>query len=303
MEIEIIKWFQSNENAFLDTTFNILTQFGEDIFFVCMFLLLFWCVSYTSSFKFALFYMVSVVINSLLKLIVKRPRPWHADASITNKLHATGYSFPSGHSQSIAAISTFFTYNVYTKTKSNWMKISAIVISFVLCVLVAISRMYLGQHYLTDVICGLVIGVVLMLLLCLFEKVLIKLCSRIKLDYFLISISALILLFVGSVYIFNLELGSLSIKLFKYAGLLVGATIGYYFIKNEPNIVTSFNQRVFKLVLGLMVTFSLYFALKALLPQTSSIVFVTTLICSFVATFIYPICYNAIYNKIYKKDN
>ena len=42
MEIEIVKWFQSFSNSFLDVLNCGLTRFGEDIFFMCIFMMLYW---------------------------------------------------------------------------------------------------------------------------------------------------------------------------------------------------------------------------------------------------------------------
>ena len=82
--------------------------------------MLYWCFSYGAAFKFALYYVISVACNALLKMFIKRPRPWMASGDVINKLPASGFSFPSGHSQSIASITTFLTYNIYkTKTKNG----------------------------------------------------------------------------------------------------------------------------------------------------------------------------------------
>lgn len=304
MEIEIVKWFQSFSNNFLDVLNCGLTRFGEDIFFICVFMLLYWCVSYQTAFKFSLFYVCSVAVNTVIKTFVKRPRPWMASSEVANKLPASGFSFPSGHSQSVSSITTFLTYNVYKSKASNGVKISAVVVSVVLCIIVALSRLYLGQHYLTDVITGLCLGTLVMLALLIISSKFGDKFSKIKPEYVLITVSVilLILITVTSYVDMSLSVGTLE-KLHKYAGLSAGGTIGFVICNNRvPNIATSLNQRIIKLVIGYVIIFGMYFLLK-LIPQTNLVVFLTMLVLSFIATCVYPIVYNLIYNKIYFKEN
>ncbi len=303
MEIEIVKWFQSFSNSFLDVLNCGLTRFGEDIFFMCIFMMLYWCFSYGTAFKFALYYVISVACNALLKMFIKRPRPWMASGDVINKLPASGFSFPSGHSQSIASITTFLTYNIYkTKTK-NGIKISAVVISILMCFIVGVSRLYLGQHYLTDVLTGLILGFVVMMALILIGNKFSDKLKKIKPEYVLITISLIMLglITLTSCVDFGLSVTKLE-KLYKYAGLACGGTIGFIICNNKvPNIVTTFNQRVIKLIIGYVIVFGLYLLLK-LIPQTNLVVFLIMLVLSFIATAVYPMVYNAIYNKVKKES-
>ena len=60
-----------------------------------------------------------------------------ASSAINNKLPATGLSFPSGHSQSISAISTFVVTDVFASNKSGKkIKIASVVVATVLCLVV-----------------------------------------------------------------------------------------------------------------------------------------------------------------------
>ena len=301
MEIEIVKWFQSFSNNFLDGLNSVLTRFGEDLFFVCIFLLLYWCVSYNHAFKFTLFYCASVAVNSVIKTIVKRPRPWMASNLIENKLPASGFSFPSGHSQSISSICTYLTFNVYKSKQTNAIKLTSVIASVVLCIIVALTRLYLGQHYLTDVLTGLIIGTIVMLTLLILNEKFGEKFKRIKPEYVLATVS-LIMLIAITVLSFNslgLSYGTLS-KIYKYTGLACGGTIGFIICNNRvENIATSFNQRVIKLIIGYVVVFGLYFLLR-LIPSSFVSSFCIMLVLSFIATCVYPITYNYVYLKIKK---
>ena len=92
-----------------------------------------------------------------MKLLFRIPRPWVLDSDFTivesARAQATGYSFPSGHSQN--AIGTFGGIARFTRRK--WVRVAAIVVA----VLVPLSRMYLGVHTPLDVGVAAVIAVAL----------------------------------------------------------------------------------------------------------------------------------------------
>lgn len=306
MEIEIVKWVQSFSSEALDVVNSLITRFGESIFFVCIFLFVYWCVSYEKAFKLALFYIISVGINNLIKVLVKRPRPWVASADVSNKLQASGFSFPSGHSQSVSAISTFVCYDVCSnKNIKKGGKISAILIAIILCVSVALSRLYLGQHYVTDVLTGLVLGTLIMWGLCvLFDTIEAKYNKKINANKVLIAVSAIMFVVVTFVGFFNFNLRVSTIyKIFKYAGLIIGATVGYVLCTSAIKEIALTNwQKVVKLFCGFITTFGVYFLLS-LLPKTNAVAFMIMLFTSFVATFVYPYLFDVVFNKIKKAGN
>ena len=138
-----------------------ITYFGDEIAFLVTALILFWCVD-----KFLGYYILSVgftgvLANQFLKLIFRIPRPWILDQNFTileqARAQATGYSFPSGHTQS--AVGTFGGIAYATKRKA--LRIVCVVFA----ILVAFSRMYLGVHTPKDVLVSLGIAVALLLVM------------------------------------------------------------------------------------------------------------------------------------------
>jgi len=131
-----------------------ITTLGEETAFLVIALVLFWCVD-----KYVGYYTLSVgfvgtIANQFLKLLFRIPRPWVLDGNFTileqAREAATGYSFPSGHTQS--AVGTFG--SIAYATKEKWLRNLCIAIAF----LVAFSRMYLGVHTPLDVVVSVAIA-------------------------------------------------------------------------------------------------------------------------------------------------
>ena len=139
----------------------LITQFGEETAFLVVALIVFWCVDKTKGYYILSVGFLGTVANQFMKLLFRIPRPWVLDENFTileqAREAATGYSFPSGHTQS--AVGTFGAL-AYT-TKNRLLKIGAICIA----VLVPFSRMYIGVHTPMDVLVAVIIAVVLILIL------------------------------------------------------------------------------------------------------------------------------------------
>lgn len=122
----------------------------------------YWCIDKRAG-QFVVFSLaISGLINQLVKNIVCCYRPWIRNASIHPHAdaigEATGYSFPSGHTQTAAAIVGSLGY--YFRKSHKW----AFILSWVLVALVAFSRNYLGVHTPQDVLVALVEGALVILL-------------------------------------------------------------------------------------------------------------------------------------------
>ena len=140
----------------LDEFMLLITRFGEETAFLVAALIIFWCVD-----KYKGYYILSVgfigtIANQFMKLIFRIPRPFVLDKGIALEPAieaATGYSFPSGHTQS--AVGTFG--GIAYTAKNRWVKLAAIVIA----VLVPFSRMYVGVHTPLDVGAAAIMAVLL----------------------------------------------------------------------------------------------------------------------------------------------
>ena len=145
----------------LDAFMGIITYLGHDMVFLLTAFAFFWCVNKRQGYYTMAVGISGLTIGQVLKIMCQIPRPWVIDPNFTPvesaKPAATGYSFPSGHTQD--AVSIFGTFAMWKKKKSVW------VVCIVIIALVALSRMYLGVHYPLDVIAALVCGAVLCLVM------------------------------------------------------------------------------------------------------------------------------------------
>lgn len=100
------------------------------------------------------------LINQILKLIIQRERPVGYRI-----IEMSGYSFPSGHAMVSMAFYGLLIYIIYHLVKNKKIRTSLIVLNIIIIILIGISRIYLGVHYLSDIITGYSISIIYLLLL------------------------------------------------------------------------------------------------------------------------------------------
>lgn len=178
MEIEIIKFLQGAKSSFFDVFFGTFTYLGGFLGFVILFFVLFY-YSKKYSIVFGCSYAIIMLINTLLKIIINRARPYEIDNEIISVITASGRSFPSGHMASATVIAIFALYYVYRKIKNKNIKILSTCVGLIFLMFVAISRMYLGQHFLSDIVAGFCLGVFLSItILMLCNKIYKNICKQ-----------------------------------------------------------------------------------------------------------------------------
>ena len=158
--MEFLKTLEQLRTPFFDQLFLLITKMGEELFFTVVILIVIWCIDKKTGYRMFFIFLLGSFVNQMLKLIFKVPRPWtyeNAAKPVEGSVEAaTGYSFPSGHTQQ--GIGLFGSVAMFLK--KTWVYI----VMVILTLLVAFSRMYLGVHTPADVFTSLVIGVVLLLL-------------------------------------------------------------------------------------------------------------------------------------------
>ena len=154
-------FLESIRNPVLDAIFSTITHLGEETFFLVIAIFFFWCVNKREGYFILITGLVGTVVNQFAKLFFRIPRPWVLDENFeiieSAREEATGYSFPSGHTQNVAG-----TFGAIGAFKKGGVR-KAICISII--ILVAFSRMYLGVHTPLDVVVSLLVAFGLVVLL------------------------------------------------------------------------------------------------------------------------------------------
>lgn len=145
--MEFLYLLESIRTPFLDSFMSFITHGGSELVFMLTALILFWCVDKKLGYYVLTVGFFGTAINQVCKLAFRVPRPWILDPEFTivesARADATGYSFPSGHTQT--SVGTFSCLIIRLKNKV----LRGICLFLIL--LVPFSRMYLGVHTPLDV--------------------------------------------------------------------------------------------------------------------------------------------------------
>ena len=151
---DIILGLQIIHNPALDIFFNIVTLLGGEVSYFLLLPFLYWCVDKNLAQRLAYLLLFSVYSNAALKNLFRHPRPFRYDPRVQNlsvePAEVLRYGLPSGHSQMAVAVWGYLA----TQVHRQWVRVLAVA----LMILVPFSRIYLGVHFPTDVLAGLIIG-------------------------------------------------------------------------------------------------------------------------------------------------
>lgn len=273
--MEILYFLARLHNPVTDFLFSLITHIGDETVFLVVAIMFFWCINKRQGYYVLMTGLLGTLVNQFLKILCRIPRPWVRDPAFKEKVvpsafeRATGYSFPSGHTQNVGG--TFGA--IAMCARKNWLRITSLAV----IVLVSFSRMYLGVHTPADVGVSLLVAAALVLILYPFFE---------NEDTFhrampiLIAISAVLSLgFL--IYVLCLSPDGLDPHNYESArknaatlvGCLVGLCVVYPLDRYKINFTTEgvWYSRVIKLVCGLAVVF----AVKAGLSKPLELLFST----------------------------
>ena len=145
--INFLKALSDIRNPFLDTLIQLITRLGEEVIILGVICFFYWCLNKNTAYKIGLIFFSSGMLVQGLKISFRIERPFVIDPTfrpVGSAIEAaTGYSFPSGHTQSATSLYGYFALAV----KNKWFK-ALFIAAFLL---VGFSRLYLGVHTYFDV--------------------------------------------------------------------------------------------------------------------------------------------------------
>ncbi len=265
MQEQILFYFQSIASPFLDRLLEFFTMFGEETFIIAIIAWIYWNKNKKEGFTLSFALLVSLMLNNVLKIIFRTERPFQKLPGLTGKRlqTATGYSFPSGHTQGAASF--------YSSLFLVYKKWRVIIPAIIIIIFVAISRVYLGVHWPIDVIAAVFIGVISSIILVPFLNSIYE--NKKRRGKFLLILSILsatvltVTIFTNNI-IFKGDLDI--IDLIKMSGLLFGVSWGLLFEMKGPQFLVeaSLIKKIIRFVIGLVGAFLFMEGLKMLLPYT-----------------------------------
>lgn len=248
--MEIIKFIQSFSGPFLDSFFQTVTMLGEEYFYFVVLALVFWCIDKRFGYKLSFAFLLSSVVNGVVKSIVNAPRPVGTEGIRSLRVEtATGSSFPSGHTQSI----TSFMVSLMKQLRRGWVY----AIGSVLILLVALSRLYLGVHWPIDVAGAIVLGTLSVLL----ADFAFEYADQKRFKW----LNLLLLIPVAAAAVIWQDFADFVKSAATISGFLIGYSLETNFIRFD--VKAPVWKQVVKFILGIVVVLVLKEGLKLLFPQ------------------------------------
>ncbi|GAE34726.1 phosphatase PAP2 family protein [Halalkalibacter akibai] len=254
-QTEILRFMTQLQHPFFDGIAAVLTFLGNEEFYFLVIPLVYWCFSKKAGFRLFYIFLLSVTVNSFLKITYAIQRPIGVEgvhslfiSSAEVGSHYPYDSFPSGHAQGSATLWGYLAYLI--ARPSFW------VFSIVLVLFISLSRLYSGLHWPTDVVVGMILAVIILMLAIYLQSKLSKLSKKVK---WMLAIGVPFVI----IAIFPEEEG------IKYAGFLLGAGLGYLLETKKVKMIISgaIIRKILAYGIGIIGLFALQIGLKMIFPE------------------------------------
>ena len=288
--MNILLAFQSIRCPFLDAVFKIFTTLGEQYFIMLLFCWLAWCSDKRFAMKTGFAFCIGMGINQVLKIIFCVQRPWVSDSRLKPSdaavKTATGYSFPSGHTQS--GITVFGSLAIWIKKR-----FAAVLLIFC-AVMTGVSRLYFGVHTPQDVCVSFAIGIAVILLIEIFYGAFERHPAPTAAVFIAISLCMVAFAILKPYPEYHKP--EFMYDCIRIAGAIGGFTFGWFLEKKFLNYKTGGKtaDKIARVAVGIVLLLILKLMFKKLFEQTYFIMYVQNFVLLFWCVFLYPFIFQKI---------
>ena len=157
-DVAILQWLHNHQSKPLTALMIEMTYLGTGtvvIVIVGVAALFLWHTEHKHSARLLLAATIgNILLNGALKLVYHRQRP----SVFEWQTAAVSSSFPSGHAMSATVVYGTVAYLLVRLQKHTWAKVMTLTTAVLLVLLICLTRLYLGVHYPSDVIGGIIVG-------------------------------------------------------------------------------------------------------------------------------------------------
>jgi membrane-associated phospholipid phosphatase len=151
-DAQLSTWLHTHQTPLLTSAMFVVTSLGSSLIASCIAVVFglylirrrrfYWLAAFLSSVY------GGMLLNRILKYVFQRPRP-HFDDPL---LSLSSYSFPSGHTMTATVVFGVLAAYLFATTQNWRRRVVIVLVASFLILLVGFSRIYLGVHYLSDVL-------------------------------------------------------------------------------------------------------------------------------------------------------
>ncbi len=242
--------------------FQLITYFGQEMLPVVVICALYWCYNKKLATTIGFTYVTSGICVQGLKITFRIPRPWVLDSDFqpveSAVSAATGYSFPSGHTQSAVSLFAPLAF----AEKRWYLKLLYII----LFLSVGFSRMYLGVHTPKDVCTALIVTLIISIIVWKGQHILENKKSTLPICMIIGAFAIFFTLYAFYLYQSGIIERKYIEDCFKMAGATIGFVNGWYLERTRLNFTTDTSggkKTLFlRFFIGILLTLVIYLVPK-----------------------------------------
>ena len=273
--------------SWLELPMEFFTFLGNENFFFLVLPLIYWSIDAGLGLRVAFILATSNYVNAIVKVLFTAPRPYWVSPQVEPLSMESTFGIPSGHAQNSMAIWG----TIAAGLNRRWAWILAVVLAF----LVGFSRLYLGMHFVQDVLLGWLIGLILLFVFLrlwnpvaawLKQKTLGQQVTIAFLVSLLMIVLGVIFILPMNAYVFPAEWADNALRVgpvpdpvsiegvFTSAGILFGLAAGVARIESRGGYQASgpLEKRALRYVIGLMGVMILWFGLGQVFPDGETVI-------------------------------